>query len=258
MLSGFGNSFGTYIGGRLWTGYALRVPWDRSLTDANSIACSIFQVTAAPLIAEIAHPRFRAVVTGSFLSTYFIGSIVVGWLGFGFVYWDSEWAWRVATILQCLGCVPIVFWCFTPWMAESPRYLIKQGQQERAMQILAAFHANGDTTDELVVNEFKEIVLAVELDREAEKTTYMDFFRTPGNKKRFWLVCWTAWITSMAGVGDTARLRGHRSSTEQPSSLLSCSHPCERRHHRLCQAARHQCRPKRRCMVHRHCRCPSI
>ncbi|RXK40425.1 hypothetical protein M231_02258 [Tremella mesenterica] len=183
MLSGFGNSKGTYIGGRLVTG----------------IACAVFQVTAAPLIAEIAHPRFRAFVTGSFLSTYFIGSIVVAWIGFGFVHWNSEWAWRTVTILQCLGCIPLLFWSVTPWMAESPRYLVKKGHQEKALSILANFHANGDKDDELVVNEFREVVLAVELDRQAAQSSYLDFFRTKGNRKRLWLVCWVSWTTSMAG-----------------------------------------------------------
>ena len=94
-------------------------------------------------------------------------------------------------------------------MAESPRYLIKKGHQQRAHAILAKFHANGDENDELVVNELHEILVAVELDDQAAKASYMDFWRTPGNRWRLGLVCWVAWASCMAGVssGSTSAKR---------------------------------------------------
>ena len=84
-------------------------------------------------------------------------------------------------------------------MAESPRYYVKKGQQDKALKILATLHANGDDQDELVRNEFREIVVGVELDTQAAGSSYMDFFRTKGNKKRFWLVVWFSWAQSMSG-----------------------------------------------------------
>ena len=86
-------------------------------------------------------------------------------------------------------------------MCESPRYLVKKGKRDRALQLLADLHANGDITDQLVFYECEEIVLAVELDVDAASSSYFDFFRTRGGRKRLMLVLWFAWATSMSGVG---------------------------------------------------------
>ena len=166
-----------------------------------SIACAFFQVTAPNLIQEIAHPRFRAVVSATYLTTYYVGGIVVGWLGLGMELWGTAAGWRLLTCLQCLAVIPLAFWTLTPWMAESPRYLIKKGKKEQALRILANYHANGDEQDELVQNEFREIVIGVEMDEEASsRSSYKNFFKTKGNKKRFWLIVWFSWAQSMSGV----------------------------------------------------------
>ena len=104
------------------------------------------------------------------------------------------------TIFQGLGCLPILVLGVTPWMPESPRWLIKQGQRERAHTLLADLHANGDKTDQLVLCEMEEISAALNLDVNAEKGAFTDFLKTPGNRRRLGAVVWFGWALSMSGV----------------------------------------------------------
>lgn len=52
------------------------------------------------------------------------------------------------------------------------------------MEILAKYHANGDRNDELVAHEHSEIRVAIQLEEENSKTSFMDFLKTPGNRRR--------------------------------------------------------------------------
>lgn len=52
------------------------------------------------------------------------------------------------------------------------------------MAILAKYHANGDEDDELVRYEYNEICMAIQLEEENSKTSFMDFTKTPGNRRR--------------------------------------------------------------------------
>lgn len=160
---------------------------------------------ASAHIAEIAHPRYRAVCQGCFYAIYFVGSFFAGWVGFGCAFWDSDWSWRVLVLFQCLGCLPLLAVSWTPWMPESPRWLVKAGRQPDALRILAELHANGDQNDELVVNEMAEIVAAVDLDANMIQGRFRDFLKTPGNRLRLYIIIYFAWCLSMSGVSRGVR-----------------------------------------------------
>jgi hypothetical protein len=88
------------------------------------------------------------------------------------------------------------------FVPESPRFYIDRDQSERAKKILAHYHAEGDENDELVSLEFNEIYAALTLDKQLGKSTgYRDFFRTPGNRKRFMLVVAMCLFQQWSGGG---------------------------------------------------------
>ena len=198
-----GHNQGSFIAGRVIAGYVLpnqALLYIDVVDVRQRISTALYQVTASPLIAEIAHPRIRAVSQASFYGTYFVGAFTAGWIGYGGVTWASDWSWRIVSIFQCLGCIPVFVWSLTPWMVESPRWLVKQGRHAEAIKILADLHANGDQTDELVTHEMAEIVAGVESDGAIKQGNVFDFFKTPGNRKRLWATVWFAWALSMSGV----------------------------------------------------------
>lgn len=66
---------------------------------------------------------------------------------------------------QFIPCVLLL--AGLPFLPESPRWLIKKGRVEEAVQIIARIQAGGNEQDPLVVAEFQEIKTVLELERNA-------------------------------------------------------------------------------------------
>ncbi len=64
------------------------------------------------------------------------------------------------------------------------QWLAHHDHADKAIDILARYHANGDRDDELVKYEYQEICHAIKLEEENHKTSFLDFFKTPGNRRR--------------------------------------------------------------------------
>ncbi|GAA5831280.1 hypothetical protein JCM11251_007818 [Rhodosporidiobolus azoricus] len=135
------------------------------------------------LLNEILHPRLRSVSSAIFFVFYYVGSSCASWFGYAAIAhnWDSDWSWRICTLLQGIGAVLLLV--TAPFMPESPRWLISKGHKERAHKILAHYHANGKMDDELVMNELEEIESALYREK-TERAGWSSFFATPGNRKR--------------------------------------------------------------------------
>lgn len=102
---------------------------------------------------------------------------------------------------MCSGVVLIAIYMCLGLLPESPRWLIKNGKKEQAYQLLADLHANGSTSDELVINEIAEIKNALAQDEMASHTGYTAFLKTHGNRKRLWVILALGTGTELNGVG---------------------------------------------------------
>ncbi|KAG7095351.1 hypothetical protein E1B28_006111 [Marasmius oreades] len=142
-------------------------------------------VSCLCLINEILHPRLRGIASALFTPNYSVGSIVASWLTFCTLSWASDWSWRLPMLFQALG--PVVLLVGIRLCPESPRWLISKGRETEALAILARYHANGDETDELVVNELLEIKSHVKAER-GVSTSWMALVKTPGNRRRMVVV----------------------------------------------------------------------
>lgn len=61
-------------------------------------------------------------------------------------------------------------------LPESPRWLVSRGKDERALDILAKYHANGDRNDALVRFEYAEMKVSI---RQGEqKGRWSELFKT--------------------------------------------------------------------------------
>ncbi|OZJ02060.1 hypothetical protein BZG36_04964 [Bifiguratus adelaidae] len=155
---------------------------------------------AAPtLVTELAHPDQRGVITGLYNTMWYLGSIIAAWTTFGTINIQNTWAWRIPSLLQMLpSLLQVVAVGFMP---ESPRWLIAQGQVDKAHAILTKLHGNGDPNDPIVQLEMKEIEEAIRLEREVSKKSYMELIRTPGNRYRMFLIICVGFFSQWSGNG---------------------------------------------------------
>jgi len=152
------------------------------------------------LVAEIAHPQDRAILTTFMGLAYAIGSFVASWVTFGTLKIQSDWAWRAPSLLQgwCTVLILAVIW----WVPESPRFMIAKDRHEEALRVLAHYHADGNEDDEVVQLEYQEIRTAMAMDREANSNSkWSDFIRTRGNRRRLMLVVALAVFGQWSGNG---------------------------------------------------------
>lgn len=112
---------------------------------------------------------------------------------------SDNMSWRIPTLLQGFG--PVILAIGVWFVPESPRWLVKQGRVDEAHQILAKYHANGEMQDPLVLLEVHEISTGVELEDKSNSGTWISFFRTIGNKRRFFVIIMIGSATQWVGNG---------------------------------------------------------
>lgn len=159
----------------------------------------ITKVCAPALLHEIAHPRLRATLGATYYAFAYVGGVFAAWICFGGLYINSSWSWRFPTLFQMAGPVVVLALLFD--IPESPRFLMRKGKEEEAMRVLAKHHANGRVDDDLVQHEVREIKAALAVEAMNKQTSYMDFFRTPANRRRLFVVCFIAFGTNWVGNG---------------------------------------------------------
>ncbi|GAA6032117.1 hypothetical protein JCM8097_007081 [Rhodosporidiobolus ruineniae] len=158
------------------------------------------------LVAEISHPRHRAVYGALYNTLWYVGSTVVAWLSFGTSYIPTGASWRI----PCGGqAIPALFTLITIyWLPESPRWLIKNNREPEALHLLAKYHANGKEDDELVQFELSEIkeALAVEaaIPTKGFLSDWLDLFATKANRHRSFVTIWFVCGIDFCGTAITS------------------------------------------------------
>ncbi|KIR51742.1 sugar transporter [Cryptococcus gattii Ru294] len=207
MVDRYGRKIGLYCGALLMFAGALLGGFCQSTAQLVGsrvllgVGTASAQVTAAALVPELAHPRIRHHAGGFLNTTYYIGSIFAAWLTFAMVYYPgtSSWSWRVPTLVQGFG--PFLLGLGAYFIPQSPRWLVKKGRVDEAHQILATYHANGKMDDELVLLEMREIKSSVELEKIAGSASWLAWFHTKGNFRRFFVIIILGTATQWVGNG---------------------------------------------------------
>lgn len=89
----------------------------------------------------------------------------------------------------------------TRFVPESPRYLIAKGKHEKALNILAKAHAQGNEEDEVVQIEYREIQETIKLEQEFEGNGWTELWRTPGNRHRLVILISLGFFSQWSGNG---------------------------------------------------------
>ncbi|VUC30169.1 unnamed protein product [Clonostachys rosea] len=163
------------------------------------IGGAMVKISAPALLQETAHPRLRSNMGSMYYGCYYIGSLLSSVMCVIGLSVPNEWSWRFPCLLALVG--PAVVFLILIRAPESPRFLIRRGKEALALETLAKFHSNGDKDDELVQWEFREMQVAIEQEAANNKTSYMDFVKTTGNRKRLFVTATMALGVNWVGNG---------------------------------------------------------
>jgi sugar porter (SP) family MFS transporter len=201
LIQGFAQHAGMYIVARMVLGFGIPT-------------CI---VSGSSLIGELAYPKERPIMTSLFNVAYFVGQIVAAAICFGTNNIDSDWAWRIPSLLQiCPSLLQIIFVFFLP---ESPRWLITKDRAEEAQDILIMYHGEAERGLEFVQAEFVQMQTTIQLELEASKRSWTDLVKTAGMRRRVLITTMLGLFTQWSGntlisyyLGDLLKLIGFNDS----------------------------------------------
>jgi sugar porter (SP) family MFS transporter len=152
------------------------------------LGVGVVQASGPAFVAELSHPAYRGIMTGIYQTCFFVGTIVTTWLEFGLNYVGNKpVTWRFPLAFQA---VPSLIILFTVWFVpETPRWLVGQGRDEEARQLLAKYHGNGNLESPIVELEMMEMKAAIDLEGSDKRWWDLrDFFMTRSARYRTYLV----------------------------------------------------------------------
>ncbi|KAM7198534.1 general substrate transporter [Rhypophila sp. PSN 637] len=187
----------TMVFGAIIQGFAQHVAMyiiARMILGAGILFCII---SGAALIGELSHPKERAIMTSLFNSSYFIGQILASAIALGTSDIQSNWAWRIPSLLQI--CPSLLQICTVFLLPESPRYLVSKDRDEEARQVLIKYHAEGDANSLLVQAEVTQIRETIRTEMEVSSQSWMDLLRTYGLRRRLYVTLFIGLFTQLSG-----------------------------------------------------------
>ena len=191
-----------------------------------------FTSTAAPVhIAEISHPRHRALLTNFCNTAVYWGSMLASITSLVFLRMgDNSWSWGAPCLIQSeffpphfqcsrellmifitatFPSIQLIGLCFTPesprWLIARSRYTASQQPEDRARAILIKYHANGNEKDVSVLEEFEQIKATIRNEMGDGKTaTLLTFVKSKGDLHRLAICILIPFFAQWVGNGNVS------------------------------------------------------
>ncbi|OAA56191.1 Sugar/inositol transporter [Niveomyces insectorum RCEF 264] len=182
LICAFCNSFNMLLAGRFLLGFG------------NSLA----QMCSPMLLTELCHPQHRGPVTTIYNCLWNAGALLESAIGWGTAQIQNNWSWRSIALIQIVPSVIQIVFIY--WIPESPRWLVSKDRGDAALAILTKYHGGGDAKNATVQFEYREIRETINLEKTVGRTTtYLDFFRTKGNRWRLAILISLGVISQYSG-----------------------------------------------------------
>jgi sugar porter (SP) family MFS transporter len=165
--SGASKNLAQFMAGRFFLGFGVY------LTAAS----------APTYVVEMAHPKYRGVITGLYNCMYYTGAVMATGATRGSEVYTGEKGWLIPTWLQMV--FPGIVFCSVMFFPESPRWLYTRGRQEEAKAILVKYHG-GDNPDSAYVQlQLREFDATLEMNGSDRRWwDYSAIFRNAASVRR--------------------------------------------------------------------------
>ncbi|PGH15984.1 hypothetical protein AJ80_05360 [Polytolypa hystricis UAMH7299] len=160
-------------------------------------------VSAPTYTSEISHPRWRGTLTGLYNCTWYIGSIVAGWVIYACSSMKSDLGFRIPIWCQLISSaiVAIGVW----FLPESPRWLIAQDRADQAIEVLARYHGEGDPKHPVVTLQMMEMQQQIKTDgSDKQWWDYRELYDSHSSRHRLICVIGMACFGQLSGNSATS------------------------------------------------------
>ncbi|ORY98742.1 general substrate transporter [Syncephalastrum racemosum] len=152
--------------------------------------------------AETSHYGSRGMFIALEFTLNIFGVMIAYWIGYGLSGYEGGFRWRFPIAFQLIPL--IILLVGISLFPESPRWLLKNGQHDEALKILAALRGDGDPNHPLVVREYDEVMETLRIEeKEGGDPSYWsmlfkyDEFNIP---RRVHLSIWLQIIQELSGI----------------------------------------------------------
>lgn len=133
--------------------------------------------TVPVYISELAPKRIRGRLGGLFQWAVTWGIMIMFYIGYGCTFIEGVASFRTAWGIMMIPGALLLAGTFV--LAESPRWLAKEGRWEEAIHIISMVQGGGDVNHPDVTLEIEEIREALEIESANAHITVFDLFRKP-------------------------------------------------------------------------------
>lgn len=131
--------------------------------------------TVPVYISELSPKNIRGRLGGLFQWAVTWGIMIMFYIGYGCSFINGPASFRLAWGIMMIPGAILLAGTFI--LAESPRWLAKEGRWEEAIHIISMVQAKGDVNHPEVALEIEEIRESIEIERENAHITILDLFR---------------------------------------------------------------------------------
>ncbi|KAI9312609.1 general substrate transporter [Dichotomocladium elegans] len=190
------------IGAALQTA-AQNVPWMICSRIITGIGTGHLNAIVPVWSAETSHYSSRGMFIAMEFTLNIFGVVIAYWIAYGLHDQEGGMRWRFPIGFQL---IPLLLLAVTiDFFPESPRWLVKRGREDEALEILSSLRGDGDAQHPHVQEEFRDIkdTLRIEEEQGGEPSyfgmlTNYDEFNIP---RRVHLSIWLQIIQELTGIG---------------------------------------------------------
>lgn len=165
----------------------------------NGMAAGMVDVIVPIYQSEVSPAKTRGRMVGTHGFLVVVGYGLAGWTGYG-CYFDNNpnSQWRLCLSLQVVA--PLLLLCATPFLPESPRWLVINNKPERGLSVLQKLHQNpNDPDDTFAREEYLQIRRQIELES-TQPQSLVGILKQPHSRRRFFTGFFVQCIAQSTGV----------------------------------------------------------
>lgn len=148
-----------------------------------------------------APPNARGFLVGQHGTWIVTGYAIAGWVGVGAYYSTNDvLQWRLPISFSCFW--PLALMAFSPWVPESPRWLLTRNRREDAWRIVAKLHGGADDDSMIYAHEeFFQMAQQVQSDAAAwAQGGNRQLFTKKSYAKRMWMGFFVQYAAQTTGA----------------------------------------------------------